>query len=54
MPVSSEEFFILIEKFLNQLEKDACKRLIIMDQTYDGMVSMRHQTSGHVRARLSV
>jgi hypothetical protein len=46
-------FFILIEKFLNQLEKDPDKQFIVTGQTYDRVSSMRHQTSGYVRGRLS-
>ena len=46
-------YFFLIEKCIAQLEKDANKRFVITAQTYDGVSSMRHQTSGHVRAQLS-
>jgi hypothetical protein len=46
-------FFHIIETFIDQLEKDAGKQFIITGQTYDGVSSMRFQTSGHVQARLS-
>ncbi|CAF4518707.1 unnamed protein product [Rotaria sp. Silwood2] len=53
LDTTGEGYFFLIEKFIGQLEKDANKRFIITAQTYDGVSSMRYQTSGHVRARLS-
>jgi len=53
MCLLSAGYFILIEKFLNQLEKDAGKRFIVSGQTYDGASNMRYQTSGHVRSRES-
>jgi hypothetical protein len=45
--------FKIAQQFIEQLQKDINKELIITAQTYDGAASMRFQAQGHVRSRLS-
>ena len=45
--------FKTAQQFIEQLQKDIGKELIITAQTYDGASSMRFQAQGHVRSRIS-
>ncbi|CAF1640730.1 unnamed protein product, partial [Adineta ricciae] len=51
--VSGEGIFRVVEEFINNLQKQVGKELIITAQTYDGAAAMRFQAQGHVRGRLS-
>ncbi|CAF1541740.1 unnamed protein product [Adineta ricciae] len=50
---SGKGVFKVAQEFIDQLQKDTGKELIITAQTYDGAASMRFQAQGHVRSRLS-
>lgn len=43
----------MLEKFLDNLQKQVGKEFIITAQTYDGAACMRFQAQGHVHSRLS-
>jgi len=51
--VSYLGIFNVVQKFIEDLEKDANKKLIITAQTYDGAPTMRYQAQGHIRSYLS-
>ncbi|CAF4546828.1 unnamed protein product [Rotaria sp. Silwood2] len=50
---ASVGIFYVVEEFVNNLQKQAGKELIITAQTYDEAACMRFQAQGHIRSRLS-
>ncbi|CAF1070347.1 unnamed protein product [Rotaria sordida] len=53
MDGSGEGVFNIAREFIECLQQETNKELIITAQTYDGASSMRYQAQGHVRSRLS-